>query len=45
PVPMDFVGIEDRFAESGDYEKLLEKYGLSVQNIVKKAEGVIKKKR
>ncbi|MDF2524910.1 MAG: transketolase, partial [Clostridiales bacterium] len=32
PVPMDFVGIEDRFAESGDYEKLLEKYGLSVQN-------------
>ena len=44
PVPMDFVGVEDRFAESGDYEKLLEKYGLSVQNIVAKVESVIKKK-
>jgi transketolase len=45
PVPMDFVGIEDRFAESGDYEKLLEKYGLSVQNIISKVEQVFKKKK
>jgi transketolase len=44
PVPMDFVGVEDQFAESGDYEKLLEKYGLSAQNIVSKVEGIIKKK-
>ncbi|MDF2522685.1 MAG: transketolase [Clostridiales bacterium] len=44
PVPMDFVGIEDQFAESGDYEKLLEKYGLSVQNIVSKVEGIIIKR-
>lgn len=45
PVPMDFVGVEDKFAESGDYEKLLEKYGLSVQNIIAKVENVIKKKK
>lgn len=44
PVPMDFVGVEDRFAESGDYEKLLLKYGMSVQNIVSKVESVIKRK-
>lgn len=44
PVPMEFVGIEDTFAESGDYEELLEKYGLSIQNIVRKARSVIGKK-
>jgi transketolase len=44
PVPMEFVGVEDKFAESGDYEKLLEKYGLSARAIVEKVESVIKKK-
>lgn len=44
PVPVEFVGIADRFTESGDYEKLLEKYGLSVQNIVQKAEALLKRK-
>lgn len=34
PVPMEFVGIQDIFTETGDYEKLLDKYGLSSENIV-----------
>ena len=45
PVPMEFVGVEDKFAESGDYEKLLEKYGLSAKNIISKVESVLSKKR
>ena len=44
PVPIEFVGIEDVFAESGDYEKLLAKYGLSAANIVARAEKVLKRK-
>lgn len=38
PVPMDFVGVEDCFTESGPYEPLLEKYGISTEMIVRKAE-------
>ncbi|MCG8500438.1 MAG: transketolase family protein [Firmicutes bacterium] len=41
PVPMGFVGIEDRFTESGDYEQLLKKYGLSAENIVNQVERLI----
>ena len=44
PIPMEFVGVEDTFAESGDYEKLLAKYGLSARNIVAHAEKVLKRK-
>ena len=36
PVPQEFVGIEDTFIESGDYEKLLAKYGLSAAHIADK---------
>ncbi len=36
PVKMDFVGVEDCFTESGDYDELLEKYGISAQAIVAK---------
>lgn len=45
PVPMEMVGIEDVFAESGDYEKLLEKYGLCPTRIADKARAVIKRKK
>ena len=44
PVPIEFVGVEDRFTESGDYEKLLAKYGLSADNIVARAQQVLKRK-
>lgn len=45
PVPQEFVGIEDTFTESGDYEKLLAKYGLSAAHIADKAEKVLRRKR
>lgn len=44
PVPIEFVGIEDTFTESGDYEKLLTKYGLSAAHIVARAQQVLKRK-
>jgi len=44
PVPMEVVGVNDTFTESGDYEKLLAKYGLSAANIVAHAEKVLKRK-
>jgi transketolase len=37
PVPMRFVNIGDRFAESGDEKGLLKKYGLTADDIVKAA--------
>jgi len=44
PVPMAFVGVQDTFAESGDYEKLLEKYGLTPGAIAGKARGLVRGK-
>jgi transketolase len=43
-VPMKRVGIPDIFGESGDPEELMEKYGLTVDNIVDAAHDVIKRK-
>jgi len=45
PVPMEIIGLEDVFTESGDYEQLLKKYGLSAENIGSKVEDVIKRKK
>ena len=42
PAPMEMVGVNDQFGESGKPEELLEKYGLGTQNLVdaaKKAMG------
>jgi len=41
PVPMDFAGLPDCFAESGDYLPLLAKYGISVDEIVAKARRLL----
>ena len=39
--PIEFVALRDTFAESGDYEELLDKYGLSVDAIVTAARTAI----
>jgi transketolase len=44
PVPMERIGIADRFAESGPYAELLDKYGMSVDAIVEAARRAIKRK-
>ncbi len=45
PTPMKMVGINDVFGESGTTEELFEKYGLTKENIVKKALEAIKMKK
>jgi hypothetical protein len=37
PARMDFIGVQDRFTESGPYDALMKKYGISVEAIVAKA--------
>ena len=43
-VPMEFVGVEDSFGESGTPSELMKKYGLSAENICKKCKKVISRK-
>lgn len=43
-VPMKRVGIPDVFGESGSSDELMEKYGLTVQNIVNAAHDVLRRK-
>jgi len=42
--PMEFVGVNDSFGESGKPAELMEKYGLSASNIVEKALKAISRK-
>ena len=44
PIPCEGIGATD-YAESGDYEKMLAKYGYSAENIAAKAKEVIGRKR
>jgi transketolase len=45
PTPFKRVGVKDTFAESGEFEELLTKYGLSTDDIVKAAFNVVGKKQ
>lgn len=44
PVPIKIIGIEDHFGESGEPDELLEKFGLTSENIVKAALHVLRMK-
>lgn len=44
PTPMEFVGVHDRFGESGEADELLSKYGLSEEGILKAVERVLERK-
>ncbi|MEZ6045309.1 MAG: transketolase C-terminal domain-containing protein [Planctomycetaceae bacterium] len=41
PVPMAFVNLGDTFAESGQGDELLVKYGLTSDEVIKAAEGLL----
>jgi len=45
PVPMGFVGMKDRYAESGSPAQLLEKYGLTADDIIREVRAVLKRKK
>jgi transketolase len=44
PVPMEFIGINDSFGESGMPEELMIKYGLSTEKIIEKSLKVLSRK-
>lgn len=44
PVPLNRIGINDTFGESGSNEDILKKYGLTVQDIVKKSKLLLKRR-
>lgn len=45
PVPVERVGVNDTFAESGPYLELLEKYGMGVDTIISAVERVLERKK
>jgi transketolase len=44
PVPMEFIGIQDRFGQSGSPAELLEEYGMNPAHIVAAVEKAIARK-
>ncbi|MFA6529034.1 MAG: transketolase C-terminal domain-containing protein, partial [Candidatus Gracilibacteria bacterium] len=44
PVPMEMVGIQDTFGESGQLDELMKKYGITSKEIFEKAVKVISRK-
>ena len=45
PVPVKRIALRDTFAESGPYEKLLVKYGMSTEHICDAVRGVLARKQ
>ena len=45
PVPMEFVAIQDTYAESGQPEELFKKYGLTAAEIAQAARRAVKRKK
>ncbi len=44
PIPMEMIGMNDRFGESGQPNELMNKFGLNAQEIVKKSINLLKDK-
>ena len=45
PCPMEFVGIQDTYAESGTPQQLLDKYGLVARDVIAAAYRVLRRKK
>lgn len=45
PLPMELVGVQDTFGESGDSKDLRKKYGLTAEDVVKATKKVISRKK
>lgn len=45
PVPIEFVGVNDRFGQSGDPYELIEAYGMGVGSIKKAVQRAVARKR
>lgn len=45
PIPLDAVAVEDRFGESGQYEEILERCGLTATHLIAKVKTVLQRKK
>jgi transketolase len=45
PTPIEFIGVQDRFGESGAPEELLERFGMGVTHIKKAIKTILKRKK
>ena len=45
PVPMAFVGLEDRYSESGTPEALMEAYGFTAQHVFEAVKALVERKK
>ena len=45
PVPIERIGMDNTFTESGNYKALQDKYGLTVEAVVEAAKSVLARKR
>jgi transketolase len=45
PVPIEYIGVKDRFGESGDPKELFKLFGLTADDIVKAAKRAISRKK
>ena len=41
PVPMEFIGVEDKFGQSGTPDELLGHYGMGIKTIIEKAKKLL----
>jgi len=44
PCPMEFIGVQDSFGQSGTPKELIEHYGMGVSHIVKATQRAISRK-
>ena len=44
PTPQEFIGVHDRFGQSGDPERLIEEYGMGVDSIKEAAQKALSRK-
>jgi transketolase len=45
PVPIEFIGVQDKFGQSGTPDELIEHYGMGVSHIKEAALRAIKRKK
>ena len=45
PVPMEYIGMQNTFGESGEPNELIEKYGMGIDSIKEAVKRVIERKK
>ncbi|OHA89006.1 MAG: transketolase [Candidatus Zambryskibacteria bacterium RIFCSPHIGHO2_02_FULL_43_14] len=43
PVPIEFIGVDDQFGQSGTPEELIEHYGMGIKSIIKAVNKILKR--